>query len=177
VNVYEPSDRPGRWRMFLDPADREEVDLPFPRLGALAVTEDGAVAAGQDIGAASITAIGAFRESTVGYFDPDAKEYLEIPVKEQAEILCLVGDLTRGEDDESSLHAHVVLGLRDGTTRGGHLLAATVRPTLEVMVTESPVLLRRRYRPEISLALIDIGATAKRDPGLDQDPLRHGLAP
>lgn len=112
-----------------------------------------------DLGAASITAIGAFRESTVGFFDLEAKKYLEIPVTEQAEVLSLVGDLARGEDGKSALHAHVVLGLRDGSTRGGHLLAATVRPTLEVMVTESPARLRRRYRDDVGLALIDLDAS------------------
>lgn len=142
------------------------------------VTEElASVAAAHDIDAASITAIGAFQECTVGFFDLDAKEYREIPVPEQAEVLALVGDLTRDEDGTSSLHAHVVLGLRDGSTRGGHLLAATVRPTLEVMITESPVPLRRRYRPELGLALIDVGASHRRDPGLAEDPLKHGLAP
>lgn len=52
-------------------------------------------------------------------------------------------------------HVHVVLGRRDGTTRGRHLRAATVRPTLEVMVTESPRSLRRRFDPDAGLALID----------------------
>jgi hypothetical protein len=32
------------------------------------------------------------------------------------------------EDLEKSLHVHVVLGLSDGTTRGGHLVSGTVRP-------------------------------------------------
>jgi hypothetical protein len=32
------------------------------------------------------------------------------------------------EDLEKSLHVHVVLGLSDGTTRGGHVVSGTVRP-------------------------------------------------
>jgi len=50
---------------------------------------------------------------------------------------------------------HCVIGLRDGTTRGGHLLEARVWPTLEVIVTEWPGYLRKRFDPAIGLALID----------------------
>ena len=37
---------------------------------------------------------------------------------------------------------------------GGHLLEAHVRPTLEVVLTESPRHLRKRKDPESGLALI-----------------------
>jgi hypothetical protein len=48
--------------------------------------------------------------------------------------------------------------LADGTTRGGHRLAGTVRPTLEVVLPEVPAMLRRRKRPELGIALIDPAA-------------------
>jgi uncharacterized protein len=51
-----------------------------------------------------------------------------------------------------------VLGLADGATRGGHLLAGTVRPTLEVVLTEVPATLRRKKRPDLGIALIDLAA-------------------
>ena len=105
------------------------------------------------LGAAQITAIGAFREATLGYFDWEAKEYKKIPVREQVEVLSLLGDVAE-KDGEPTIHAHVVVGLADGTTRGGHLLEARVRPTLEVIVTESPAHLRKRHDPESGLALI-----------------------
>ena len=52
----------------------------------------------------------------------------------------------------------IVLGLSDGSTRGGHLLAGTVRPTLEVVLTEVPVALRRKKRADLGIALIDLAA-------------------
>ena len=58
--------------------------------------------------------------------------------------------------DGPSLHAHVVLGLADGTTRGGHLLEGRVFPTLEVVITEAPAELRKVMRPDIGIALIDL---------------------
>jgi hypothetical protein len=62
------------------------------------------------------------------------------------------------------VHAHVFLGTRDGAARGGHLLAATVRPTLEVIVEESPSALRRRIDDATGLPLIDLDAESGRIP-------------
>lgn len=103
--------------------------------------------------ASDFTALGAFRQATLGFFEVDKQEYKEIPVEEQTEALVLVGNITL-DDGEPKVHAHVVLGCEDGSTRGGHLLAAVVRPTLELVLTESPVQLRRRFDPSVGLALI-----------------------
>ena len=58
--------------------------------------------------------------------------------------------------DEPRLHAHVVVGKADGTAHGGHLIDAIVRPTLEVMLTEAPAHLRRRFDPKTGLALLAV---------------------
>ncbi|ESY86831.1 DNA-binding protein [Mesorhizobium australicum] len=112
----------------------------------------------QKIGSASLTAIGAFQRATVGWFDLEAKTYRKIPVDEQCEVLSAIGDVATGDDGKPSLHVHAVLGLSDGTTKGGHLLEGTVRPTLEITVVEAPGHLRRRKRAEFGVALIDLGA-------------------
>jgi uncharacterized protein len=100
------------------------------------------------------TAIGAFRSVTLGYFDWEKKDYKKIPVDEQVEVLSLIGDVALDDKGQPKVHAHVVVGRSDGTTRGGHLLQAHVRPTLEVMLVESSRRLRRRFDPESGLALI-----------------------
>ncbi|HEX6266025.1 MAG TPA: PPC domain-containing DNA-binding protein [Burkholderiales bacterium] len=105
--------------------------------------------------ASGFTAIGAFSEASLGYFDWEKKDYERIPVEEQTEVLALVGDIAVQESDrKKKVHAHVVLGRRDGSTCGGHLLSAKVRPTLEVILTESPGHLRRVHDPRSGLALI-----------------------
>jgi predicted DNA-binding protein with PD1-like motif len=105
------------------------------------------------LGASAFTAIGAFSEATLGYFEWEKKDYERIPVKEQVEVLSLLGDIAL-QDGKPNLHAHVVLGRRDGSTCGGHLLEARVRPTLEVIITETPSHLRRKHDPATGLALI-----------------------
>jgi uncharacterized protein len=109
----------------------------------------------EDLEAAQITAVGAFEHAVVGWFDPAAKDYRRIPVDEQCEVLSLLGDVAEGEDGPI-VHVHVVLGLRDGTTRGGHLLEGRVYPTLEAVVTETPAELRKIMRPDVGTALIDL---------------------
>jgi predicted DNA-binding protein with PD1-like motif len=107
--------------------------------------------------ASRFTAIGAFRQVTLGYFDWSRKDYERIEIGEQLEVLSLIGDVAL-QDRKPRLHAHVVLGRRDASTRGGHLLHAIVRPTLEVLLTDSPEYLRREHDAATGLALIRIGS-------------------
>jgi predicted DNA-binding protein with PD1-like motif len=106
------------------------------------------------ITAASLTAIGAFEKATIGWFDFDKKTYKKIAIDQQCEVLSAIGDVAVGDDGKASLHVHVVLGLSDGTTRGGHLVAGMVRPTLEVVLTDTPTHLRRKKNADIGIALI-----------------------
>ncbi|HEV2503771.1 MAG TPA: hypothetical protein VGV39_11900 [Mesorhizobium sp.] len=48
--------------------------------------------------------------------------------------------------------------LSEGHMRGGHLMDAIVRPTLEAIVFETPDYLRRTKREELGIALIDLGS-------------------
>jgi predicted DNA-binding protein with PD1-like motif len=54
------------------------------------------------------------------------------------------------------LHLHAVLGLRNGSVRGGHFLGGNVRPTLEVTIVRTAPNLRRKNRADLGIALIDI---------------------
>jgi predicted DNA-binding protein with PD1-like motif len=114
-----------------------------------------AVARAHRLNASHFTAIGAFERAVLGYFDWREKTYERIGVGEQVEVLSMVGSIV-GEDGEPKIHAHVVVGKRDGTAHGGHLLEAYVRPTLEVVVVESPEHLRRTHDEATGLALIQI---------------------
>lgn len=107
----------------------------------------------ENVRAARFTGIGAFRSATLAYYDWEKKEYCRIPVDEQVEVLVLAGDLA-WEGDKPVVHLHAVLGRRDGSTIGGHLLTAVVRPTLELMMTEAGALVRH-FDPESGIALID----------------------
>ena len=123
--------------------------------GDEAVTALTQFARAERLEAAQVSAVGAFEHAVVGWFDRAAKDYRRIPVDEQCEVLSLLGDVAEGQDGPI-LHMHTVLGLSDGTTRGGHLLEGRVFPTLEVVVTETPAELRKIMRPDLGVALIDL---------------------
>jgi predicted DNA-binding protein with PD1-like motif len=61
-------------------------------------------------------------------------------------------------DGKAQLHAHIVVGKSDGSAHGGHFLGGRVWPTLEMILTELPVHLRRVHDQETGLALISLAA-------------------
>jgi len=106
------------------------------------------------LSAAQFSAIGAFSDAVMTYFDWETKQYLRNPVKEQVEVASLNGDVALAPDGGQAIHIHAVLGRRDGSAIAGHLAEGHVRPTLEVVLTESPAYLRKKHDPETGLAFI-----------------------
>lgn len=114
-----------------------------------------AFAAANNLSASQFTGVGAFSRVVFGFFDLQTKQYKRIVLDEQVEVVSLMGDIAVA-DGKPKLHPHVVVTKADGSAHGGHLLEATVRPTLEVILTESPAHLRRTFNKEFGLALIDL---------------------
>ena len=111
-------------------------------------------AADEGLDSASFKAIGAFERAELAFFDWENKEYLPVPVNEQVEVASLVGDIVLDPDGEPTVHAHAVLGRRDGSALAGHLDKGYVRPTLELVLTETPGTLRKQVDPDSGLPLI-----------------------
>ena len=113
-------------------------------------------AAKQGLAGSSFTAIGALSRARLAWFDWESKKYqTAVDLDEQVELLSLIGDVAV-KDGKPTVHAHVVVGRRDGSAHGGHLVEARVRPTCELILTEAPVHLRKQIDPESGLALIRI---------------------
>ncbi|HEX4134019.1 MAG TPA: PPC domain-containing DNA-binding protein [Bryobacteraceae bacterium] len=106
------------------------------------------------ISAGHFTAIGAFSDAGIGYYDWQKKDYLRNEIKEQVEVVSLIGDIAM-DNGTPKIHAHVVVGKRDGSAMAGHLLDGRIRPTLELVLDDSSGQLQRRFDPESGLALID----------------------
>jgi predicted DNA-binding protein with PD1-like motif len=100
------------------------------------------------------TAIGALSSVVLAWFDPQRKMYREIPINEQLEVASMIGDFALYQG-KPALHTHMVVGHRDGTASGGHVLEAFVSPTLEVFVTVDAIRLQKRYDPQTDLTFID----------------------
>jgi uncharacterized protein len=107
-----------------------------------------------NVTSAHFTAIGAVNGTTLGWFDPERKKYKKIPINGQHEVIGMSGDVALYQG-KPVVHTHMMVGASDGTVRAGHVLAAYVSPTLEVMVTVDPVAMQKRFDPETDLTLID----------------------
>ena len=105
---------------------------------------------------AHFTAIGAVSGATLGWFDSQRKTYKKIAINGQHEVIGMSGDIALYQGNPV-VHMHMVVGSSDGTTRAGHVLAAYVSPTLEVMVTVDPITMQKRFDPATDLTLIDPG--------------------
>ena len=110
----------------------------------------------EELDAASFKAIGAFSRARLAFFDFDTQSYEPIEVGEQTEVASLTGDIALDPEGRPAVHVHAVLGRRDGSALAGHLEEGVVRPTLEIVLTESPAVLRKRLDPQSGLALIRV---------------------
>jgi|SRR5690348_8281602 predicted DNA-binding protein with PD1-like motif len=108
-----------------------------------------------NLSASRFTAIGAFSDTTVGFFDFSIKGYKKNRFNQQMEVVSLVGDISMYKD-EYKVHAHVVLADEKGAAYGGHLIKGTVHPTLEIILDESPLYLKREMDENSGLPLIKI---------------------
>ncbi len=104
-------------------------------------------AAEQGLAGSRVEAIGAFQDVTVAWFDWAKKQYMPIPIREQVEVISLMGNVALF-DGKPALHLHVAVAKSDGSAHGGHLLSGHARPTLEMLVTESPVHLVRAFNKD-----------------------------
>ena len=120
------------------------------------VRERYAFASEQKLASASFKAIGALSSVKLGWLNWETKQYEpSVSLDEQVELVSLIGDIAL-KDGEPQVHAHAVVGKRDGTAHGGHLLQARVRPTCEVVLTESPAHLKKEFDPAAGIALIKL---------------------
>jgi predicted DNA-binding protein with PD1-like motif len=103
---------------------------------------------------AHFTGIGAVSGATVGWLDLSRKNYNPIHVEEQVEVLAMTGDIATFNGNPV-VHAHLVLGRRDGSTVGGHMWEAHVNPTVEVFVTTHETKLDKVPDDSSGMKLID----------------------
>ncbi len=132
--------------------------------GDEACSEIVAFARDRGIRSASLTAIGAASRAMLGYFNPETDEYEYTTHDEQVELASFVGDIAwggEGADAQPVLHAHGVLGRRDGSALAGHFAKLYVFPTMEITLVESPVVVRKQVDPDTGLELISLDETGE----------------
>ena len=123
-----------------------------------------AFAEAHGIAAADFTAIGALESVVLGYWEWETKQYRRNTLAEQVEVVSLLGNVAVDPDGSPKVHAHLVVSRADGSAHGGHLLEGQVRPTLEVVLVESPATLQRRLDPDTGLPLLALDRESSSRP-------------
>lgn len=141
--------------------------------GEEALTAIKTFAVQQGLTGTTLSGLGAFSHCCLGHFDPVTKQFTRNAVTIQSEVLSMIGNIAGstdapdddGDGDENEpgphLHVHCVVGLADATTRGGHLIEGFVRPTMELVLEESPEHLQRGLDRASGLVLLQ--PNQKRD--------------
>ncbi len=81
----------------------------------------------------SVSGLGAVDQAVIGLYELDTKQYHSIELKKDMEIACLTGNISRMNEDVY-LHLHVTLADKTFQAVGGHLNAAIVSCTAEVII-------------------------------------------
>jgi uncharacterized protein len=88
------------------------------------------------ITAGHFTGVGAFSSALLGWTDPDKRAFKKVEINQEAELLSFVGSISM-LNGKPYVHAHAVVGLPDGSTKGGHFLEGHVSIVMEVFVTDN----------------------------------------
>ncbi len=83
-----------------------------------------------------LTGIGALNHVVIGWYDPEKRAYKKNVIDEEVELVSLTGNVAI-ENGKPFVHMHCVVAFKDGTTRGGHLLEATVAVEFQGFVIDS----------------------------------------
>ena len=83
------------------------------------------------------TGLGAVARATLRWVDPgNSAGTKELQFNQEAEIGSLVGSIGTDDQGRPVVHAHMVIGLSDGTARAGHLVSAQVGIIAQIFVTD-----------------------------------------
>jgi len=85
---------------------------------------------------AHFTAVGAIDSGVLGWFDPEKRAYKKIVINQEAEVVSLSGNIAL-QNGKPFVHAHCVVALSDGSTRGGHLIEGHVSLAMQVFVVDA----------------------------------------
>ena len=112
------------------------------------------VALKENIKLASVSALGAVDDFTVGVYKVDEKKYYSNHFAGAFEIVSLTGTISTMKG-EYYAHLHMSAGNDRGEVFGGHLNAARISATCEMVIDVIDGVVERRADPEVGLNLFE----------------------
>jgi len=111
-----------------------------------------------NVRAGHLMLIGAISGATLGYFDIHKKEYKSFTISEDLEVTSCSGNIAFTEDGTPVVHAHMVVGDKNGKSYSGHLMkGCKVSVTIEVVLTVLDGELSRAADSRFGLNLLKLG--------------------
>ena len=109
----------------------------------------------KNIMSGSLQMIGAVSGVNLGYFDVKEKKYKNFQVNEDLEVVSCMGNVSRLQNGEIVVHAHMIVADSTGRCYGGHLLeGCQVSVTIELFIHETVDTLTRKEDHEFGLNLL-----------------------
>ena len=112
------------------------------------------VALKENIKLASVSALGAVDDFTVGVYKVDEKKYYSNHFAGAFEIVSLTGTIST-MNGEYYAHLHMSAGNDRGEVFGGHLNAARISATCELVIDVIDGVVERRADPQVGLNLFE----------------------
>lgn len=112
-----------------------------------------AITTKEKIPTARVEAIGGVKRLRLAYFNHESKKYEEHEYREFLEVTSILGNITL-KDGKPFLHIHGTFGRKDLSVIAGHVMAATVFPLLEVVITPTRNRALRRFDDKLGLNVI-----------------------
>ena len=100
-------------------------------------------------------ALGAVQGVKFGFYPLSTKHWDEHQVFEELEVCSWTGNVAVRQGKPFA-HTHAVLGRKDGSTFGGHVVKATIGATLELVLIALPGRVERQENREIDLWLLQL---------------------
>ncbi|OEH85018.1 DNA-binding protein [Desulfuribacillus stibiiarsenatis] len=107
----------------------------------------------QNIKLGLVSGLGAVNKATIGLFETGTKKYHSTELTGDFEIASLTGNIST-MNGETYLHFHACLSDDKYATYGGHLNAATVSATAEIVIITFNGSVDRAFSEEIGLNLL-----------------------
>jgi predicted DNA-binding protein with PD1-like motif len=107
--------------------------------------------------AGAFSVIGAVKKAVIGFYSD--KKYITIELKRHLEIASCSGNIAVGPENETIVHAHIVVSDEKGQAFGGHLFQGTlVGPTAELVLFEvKGINMKRVFDEKSNLKLLELG--------------------
>lgn len=116
-----------------------------------------AFAAEQNIASGRLQAVGSVQSATLAWWNDETRAVEKYPAVGQFEVVSFQGNLaTPAASNCQRVHAHAVLAGKGGTLIGGHVVAMTVRASLEVSLTAFDVPVTRAFNSAFNLCTIEL---------------------